>query len=46
MSSLGGGYLVGKTFLIDRLRLIAELEALSRGDSFSLEQRRRALHNP
>jgi hypothetical protein len=41
MSSLGGGYLVGKTFLVGRVQLIADLETISRGDEFSFERRRR-----
>jgi len=41
MSTLGGGYLVGKTFLVGRLQLITELEAISRGDEFSFERRRK-----
>ncbi|MBX9660397.1 MAG: hypothetical protein K2X00_17705 [Nitrospiraceae bacterium] len=41
MSALGGGYLVGKTFLIDRLKLIADLEAISQGEEFLFEVRRK-----
>ena len=41
MSALGGGYLVGKTFLIDRLKLIGELEAIASGEEFIFETRRK-----
>ena len=41
MSAFGGGYLVGKTFLIDRLQLIANLEVISRGEEFLFEVRRK-----
>jgi hypothetical protein len=41
MSGFGGGYLVGKTFLISRRQLIASLEAVARGEEFFLESRRR-----
>jgi hypothetical protein len=41
MSTFGGGYLIGKTFLIDRLQLIANLEIISRGEEFLFEHRRK-----
>lgn len=36
-----GGYQTGKTFLIDRLRLVAELERASAGPDYSFEVRRK-----
>src|SRR5579872_3079872 len=36
-----GGFQTGRTFLVDRLELIAALEALQRGDDFDREQRRK-----
>jgi hypothetical protein len=36
-----GGFQSGKTFLIDRLRLIEQLERVSRGEEVSLERDRR-----
>jgi hypothetical protein len=41
MSMLGGGYLVGKTFLIDRHKLITRLELIARGEDFLFERRRK-----
>src|SRR5579862_6233814 len=41
MSGFGGGYLVGKTFLISRRQLIASLEGVARGEEFFFESRRR-----
>lgn len=41
MSLFGGGFLVGKTFLIDRLELITSLETLARGEEFLFEQKRK-----
>lgn len=41
MNVLGGGYLVGKVFLVDRLELIAKLRAVSEGEVFANEQRRK-----
>jgi len=41
MGAFGGGYLVGKTFLISRRQLIASLEAVARGEEFLFESRRR-----
>jgi hypothetical protein len=35
------GYQAGHSFLVDRLRLIAQLEVLQNGDSFHQENRRR-----
>lgn len=35
-----GGYMAGKTFLIDRFHLIRQLEAITAGDEFGREQRR------
>ena len=37
-----GGYQAGKTFLIDRMRLIERLEALQSGVEFEQEQQRKA----
>src|SRR5450432_4172219 len=37
-----GGFQSGKTFLIDRLQLIEQLERVSRGEEVSFEQDRRA----
>jgi len=37
-----GGYQAGKTFLVDRLSLIGQLEALERGGEFGQERRRRS----
>lgn len=37
-----GGYLVGKTFLIDRAQLIAALESLAAGQDFAVERRRKS----
>ena len=39
--NLFGGYQVGRTFLIDREDLIAALERVQNGDTFSHEVRRR-----
>lgn len=36
-----GGYQAGHSFLVDRLRLIAQLEAIQNGDGFHQESRRR-----
>ena len=36
-----GGYQSGKTFLIDRLQLIAQLERIHGGDEFRIEHQRR-----
>ena len=36
-----GGYLAGHSFLVDRMRLIANLEVLQTGDGFHQESRRR-----
>ena len=36
-----GGYQAGRTFLVDRLALIAQLEPLRAGADFALEERRR-----
>jgi hypothetical protein len=36
-----GGYLAGHSFLVDRMRLIANLEVLQNGDGFHQESRRR-----
>ena len=36
-----GGFQSGKTFLIDRLQLIEQLERVSRGEEFSFEHDRR-----
>lgn len=36
-----GGFQTGKTFLIDRLELIAQLERLRDGEEFQIEDRRR-----
>jgi len=36
-----GGYLAGHSFLVDRMRLIAQLEVLLTGDGFHQESRRR-----
>ena len=36
-----GGYQAGRTFLVDRLQLIARLEALQAGEGFEQESRRR-----
>ena len=41
ISAFGGDYLVEKTFLIDRLQLIANLEVISRGEEFLFEVRRK-----
>ena len=41
MGAFGGGYLVGKTFLISRRQLISSLEAVARGDEFFFESRRK-----
>ena len=37
-----GGFQTGKTFLIDRLQLIEQLELLARGDDVTFERERRA----
>jgi hypothetical protein len=36
-----GGYQAGHSFLVDRMRLIAQLEVLQNGDGFHQESRRR-----
>ena len=36
-----GGYQAGRTFLVDRLALIAQLEPLRAGADFAIEERRR-----
>ena len=36
-----GGYQVGRTFLVDRLSLIGQLEPLRAGTEFVMEERRR-----
>jgi hypothetical protein len=36
-----GGYQAGNSFLVDRIRLIAQLEVLQNGDGFHQESRRR-----
>src|SRR5438067_1037739 len=36
-----GGFKTGRSFLVDRLELIAALEGLQRGDEFDREQRRK-----
>jgi len=41
MYDFGAGYIVGKTFLIERLQLITNLETISRGDEFLFEARRK-----
>ncbi len=37
-----GGFQAGKTFLIDRLQLIEQLERIGRGDEVALESSRRS----
>lgn len=37
-----GGFQTGRTFLIDRLQLIAQLERIARGEDFAIERDRRA----
>ena len=41
MTEFGVGLVVGKTFLIDRLQLLARLEATMLGDDFEFEQNRK-----
>ena len=36
-----GGWEAGRTFLVERVKLIAWLEGLARGDDFAIEERRR-----
>jgi hypothetical protein len=36
-----GGYQAGHSFLVDRMRLIAQLESIQNGDEFDRESRRR-----
>ena len=43
MNALGGGYLIGKVFLVDRLELIAQLRTISGGGAFEREHRRKEL---
>lgn len=43
MNALGGGYLIGKVFLVDRLELIAQLRIISGGGAFEREHRRKEL---
>src|SRR3954453_7254214 len=37
-----GGYQVGRTFLVDRVALVTELERKCAGDTFGSEERRKA----
>lgn len=41
MSGFGGGFLIGKTFLIDRRELIASLKTLACGEKFLFERKRK-----
>src|SRR5271165_4275016 len=41
MTEFGIGLVVGKTFLIDRLQLLAHLEAIASGDDFEFERNRK-----